>query len=218
MAIRYAGSTKGDGVMASHTRRHGLKRGARFSLFVVSYTPLFAIMSFQQIFQNKDYLHFAGFTEKAVLNFFRYFGASTFLIVISIFSLCGLLILLRNLDRRATESGEEITVTDVENKNSESIAYLFTYIIPFVFQDLSNIGQLIPIVALMSVTYAIYSNSSMMLINPTLSFWYSLYQIEYKDRAGKTKKTIVLTKERFLEEGDTLRPKRIAHKLNYGVA
>lgn len=204
--------------MASHTRRHGLKRGARFSLFIVSYTPLFAIMIFQQIYQNKDYLHPVEITKETALNFFRYFGVSSFLVIISIISLIGLLILLRNLERRASESGEEITVTDVENKNSEAIAYLFTYIIPFVFQDLSNISQLVPIIALMSVTYAIYSNSSMMLINPTLSFWYSLYQIEYKDNTGKTKKTIVLTKERFLEEGDTLRPKRIAHKLSYGVA
>lgn len=204
--------------MASHTRRHGLKRGARFSLFIVSYTPLFAIMVFQQIYQNKDYLHPVEITKETALNFLRYFGVSSFLVIISIISLIGLLILLRNLERRASESGEEITVTDVENKNSEAIAYLFTYIIPFVFQDLSNISQLVPIIALMSVTYAIYSNSSMMLINPTLSFWYSLYQIEYKDNTGKTKKTIVLTKERFLEEGDTLRPKRIAHKLSYGVA
>ncbi|WP_046070255.1 hypothetical protein [Pseudomonas synxantha] len=204
--------------MASHTRRHGLKRGARFSLFIVSYIPLFAIMSFQQIYQNKDFLNPVGITTETFLNFLRYFGVSSFLIIISIFCLIGLLILLRNLERRANESGEVITVTDVENKNSEAIAYLFTYIIPFVFQDLSNISQLVPIIALMSVTYAIYSNSSMMLINPTLSFWYSLYQIEYQDHTGKTKKTIVLTKERFLEEGDTLRPKRIAHKLSYGVA
>jgi hypothetical protein len=175
-------------------------------------------MVFQQIYQNKDYLHPVEITKETALNFLRYFGVSSFLVIISIISLIGLLILLRNLERRASESGEEITVTDVENKNSEAIAYLFTYIIPFVFQDLSNISQLVPIIALMSVTYAIYSNSSMMLINPTLSFWYSLYQIEYKDNTGKTKKTIVLTKERFLEEGDTLRPKRIAHKLSYGVA
>lgn len=203
--------------MTENNRRHGLKKGARLALFIVSYIPLFAIMSFQQIYKNSNFLNYTEINKESLTNFIHYFGASTFLISISTCSLGGLLILLKNLKRRATESGDTFKVSDVENKNSEAIAYLFTYIIPFVFQDLSDISQLIPIIALMSVTYAIYSNSSMMLINPTLSFWYSLYQIEYQDNAGKTKKTIVLTQERFLEEGDTIRLKKIAHKLNFGI-
>jgi hypothetical protein len=196
-------------------RKHGLTRLARLTLFLVSYIPLFLIMIFQQLYKNSEYLHFGGLNKAALLIFVKNFGVTTVLVFISVTSLIALLLLLRNLTERANESGETTKITEVENKNSECIAYLFTYIIPFVFQDSSDPSQLVPIITLMVVTYTIYVNSSMILINPTLSFWYSLYHVEIEAGTNK-KKVIILTGERFMEEGDIVKIKRIAHKLYFG--
>lgn len=201
--------------MQNNDRKHGLTRLARLTLFLVSYIPLFLIMVFQQLYKNSDYLYFGGFNKTALLMFVKNFGVTTVLVFISVTSLIALLLLLRNLTERASESGEITKITEVENKNSECIAYLFTYIIPFVFQDSSDPSQLVPIITLMVVTYTIYVNSSMILINPTLSFWYSLYHVEIESGTNK-KKIIILTSERFMEEGDVVKIKRIAHKLYFG--
>ncbi|MDI3270839.1 hypothetical protein [Pseudomonas sp. AL03] len=204
-------------MQSSRDRRHGLTRLGKLTLFLVSYIPLFLIIIFQQFYKNSDYLSFGGFNSDAWMNFAKKFGVATTLIIISVLAVIFLMILLQNLLERAEESGEISKVVDVENKNSESIAYLFTYIIPFVFQDPADPAQLIPIITLMCVTYTIYVNSSMILINPTLSFWYSLYHVEVENLAGAKKKIIILTKEKFMEEGDLLKMKRIAHRLYFGI-
>ncbi|WP_025857091.1 hypothetical protein [Pseudomonas sp. CHM02] len=204
-------------MQSSRDRRHGLTRLGRLTLFLVSYIPLFLIIIFQQFYKNSDYISFGGFNSDAWMNFAKKFGVATTLIIISILAVVFLMVLLKNLGDRAEESGEISKVVDVENKNSESIAYLFTYIIPFVFQDPADPAQLIPIVTLMCVTYTIYVNSSMILINPTLSFWYSLYHVEVESLAGVKRKIIILTKEKFMEEGDLLKMKRIAHRLYFGI-
>lgn len=203
--------------MSNTDRRHGLKPLARVSLFLVSYLPLFLIMIFQQIYKNADYLHFGGFNKLALITFGQKFGAALFIAIVAILSALSLYVLLSDLSERAVDSGEVYRVVEVENKNSESIAYLFTYIIPFIFQDISDLAQLIPIMTLMWVTYTIYVNSSMILINPALSFWYSLYQVELTNGGSKNTKSIVLTRERFMEEGDTLKIRAIAHKIYFGI-
>ncbi|MFK3725478.1 hypothetical protein ACI2KE_16755 [Pseudomonas monteilii] len=201
--------------MQHKERKHGLTGLARLTLFLVSYIPLFLIMIFQQLYKNSEYLNFGGFNKNAFLTFFKHFGVTTILALVSAMSLIALLLLLRNLTERTSESGETTKITEVENKNSECIAYLFTYIIPFVFQDSADPSQLVPIITLMVVTYTIYVNSSMILINPTLSFWYSLYHVEIEIGATN-KKIVILTSERFMEEGDVVKIKRIAHKLYFG--
>lgn len=55
------------GILECHTlileiymRVNKLRLGARFSLFIVSYLPLFFIMCFIQLYTHKDYLHWGG--------------------------------------------------------------------------------------------------------------------------------------------------------------
>lgn len=100
---------------------------------------------------------------------------------LSFLGVLGVAFLIPNMRRRAESNGVLVKVVDIENKNNESISYLFTYIIPFVFQDLSSVVSVFSIGVLLVVTYLIYSNSSMVLINPVLSVWYSLYLVEYED-------------------------------------
>ncbi|AOT08266.1 hypothetical protein S4054249_10620 [Pseudoalteromonas luteoviolacea] len=197
-------------------RQNRLKFGARFSLFIVSYLPLFFIMSFTQLYQYKQYLNWGGINLVAISNFFKYFGAVAVIGVVSIVGILGLLMLLKNVKRRCVQGGREAVVQEIENKNSESITYLFTYLIPFVFQDLSSFTNVVSIAVLLIVTFMIYVNSGMILINPTISMRYTLYQVTYKDHeSGNSRKGMIITKCNFLEEGDKIEMEDVGHKLFY---
>ena len=199
-------------------RKADLKVGARLTLFLVSYLPLFSIMGFTQLYKYKQYLNWGGFNSESLCIFSKYFGAISVLGVLSAFGIFGLYFLLSNVKRRAETSGDAITIIDIENKNSESISYLFTYLIPFVFQDLSSITNVFSVVVLLIVTFLIYSNSSMLLINPTISVKYSLYMVEYNTSSSdKKKKGMIISKNRFLEEYDKVKIKKIGHKLFFAV-
>lgn len=196
----------------------GLTRGAKYSLFIVSYAPLFFIMSFNQFYKYREFLSWGGINKKSLLCFGKYFGAISVLIALLFIGSFGLFILLRNIHRRTELNGDIVNIIDIENKNSESITYLFTYIIPFVFQDLSQLTNVVPVFVLLAVTFRIYTNSSMILINPTISLKYSLYMTEYKYPGSEViRKGMLLTKNKFLEEDDSVKIKKIGHKLFYAV-
>lgn len=72
-------------------RRYELKSGAKLTLFLVSYIPLFLIMCFTQLYEYRDYLVWGGLSYESLLNYIRYFGAVTVLILMSFFGLVGLL-------------------------------------------------------------------------------------------------------------------------------
>lgn len=197
-------------------RQNRLKFGARLSLFVVSYLPLFFIMGFTQVFKYKGYLNWGGINEESLYVFIRYFGAVTLLAIVSLVGFIGLTILLRNVKRRCETGGREAEILEIENKNSESITYLFTYLIPFVFQDLSSFTNVVSIAILLVVTFMIYVNSGMILINPTISIKYTLYQVVYKDLESGNKRTgMIITKCNLLEEGDKIEMEDVGHKLFY---
>ena len=199
-------------------RKYILKPGAKLALFLVSYTPLFLIMCFTQLYEYRDHLAWGGLNYTSLVNYLRYFGAVTALIIMSAFGLAGLRFLLSNMRRRAGVNGKLVKVVDIENKNSESISYLFTYIIPFVFQDLSSVTNVFSVGVLLVVTYLIYSNSSMILINPTLSMTYSLYHVEYEDISNSImRKGMIVSKNKFLEEGDEIKIQSMGHKLYYAI-
>jgi hypothetical protein len=173
-------------------------------------------MCFVQIYTYRNYLNWNGISYESLSIFAKYFGAVTILILISLFGIFGLIIFLKNVKRRCRTSGRTVKIVDIENKNSESISYLFTYIIPFVFQDLSTLTNIIPIAVLLLVTALIYTNSSMILINPTISIKYTLYQVTYLDIESKKKRTgMILTKSKYLEEDDYLDIEDVGPKLFY---
>jgi hypothetical protein len=200
------------------TRRQGLKGGARLALFLVSYVPLFLILIIQQLYKYSEHLTWGGLNPESIYLFIKYFGAVSVLVTASLLGLLGLWLLIANVSRRAQLSGDAVTIIDIENKNSESISYLFTYLIPFVFQDLSDPISVLSVTILLVVTFLIYTNSSMLLINPTISMWYSLYQIEYIEHGTeKKKKGMILSKDKYLEEHDQVKLKRLGHRLYYST-
>ncbi|EAA0680655.1 hypothetical protein DKP45_16235 [Salmonella enterica subsp. diarizonae] len=192
-----------------------LKTGARLTLFLVSYMPLFLIMTVNQLYKKKDYLHWGGMHKEAFAVYVENFGAITVIILLVLFGVMGLVLLLSNMEERVENDGDLVKIIDIENKNSESISYLFTYLLPFLFQDLSDPISVFSLFILLLVTFLIYCNSSMILINPTLAIRYSLYNIVYTTGGKNEKKGMVICKSKYLDEDDYIKIQKIGHKLFY---
>ncbi len=48
------------------SRKEELKIGARLTLFLVSYMPLFLIMTVNQLYKKKDYLNWGGGEQEGI--------------------------------------------------------------------------------------------------------------------------------------------------------
>lgn len=185
---------------------------AEFVLFITSYIPLFILLIFKQVSENFEYLHLGGFTIESLVTFFKKFGFSSFLIIISIFSLIGCYLLFYNFNKNIN-NGENVTLIDVKNRNSESIGYIATYIIPFISQSFNTWYEIFAFLFLMLIIYRIYINSSLLLINPILSFIYSIYEVEYEEQNGKKRNGLIIIKDKYAEEETIVTIYSIGHKL-----
>lgn len=190
-----------------------LQRPAKFTLFVTSYFPLFVLIIGKQLSGNLAYLQFAGVSSKTLWVFFTKFGLSILLSILSIAGFLGVYWTFSNL-KKESKNGIPATLTDVKNRNNESIGYIATYIIPFLFEDLNGPFEFFSIVFLLAVIYKIYVNSTMVIINPILSFWYSIYEINYKIGAT-SRNALVITRSSELLEGERVKLYQIGFKLYY---
>lgn len=186
---------------------------AKFALFATSYSPLFLLIIVKQVYDNYSFLHFGGLNSEALACFFSKFFVATMLIGVILFGFIGCYILLSNLKKK--RGGDYVTITDVNNRNSESVGYIATYIIPFVFQDFGSLYEIFSIIFLLFVIYTSYVNSNMLLINPILSiFKYSLFEIRYVQN-NIEKSGLVITKDPLIKEGDDIKISAIGFKLYY---
>jgi hypothetical protein len=156
-------------------RLHGW---AQFTLFVTSYLPLFILIIIRQVFANIEYHHW-DFTAEGMKTFITKFGLSTLLGLISLFGWIGYTQTFGKIEEVA-KNGFPATVMEVQNKNSEAIGYIATYIIPFLFEAFDSWYNCIAVLLLLAIIYRIYINSSLLLINPVLSFRFAIYEIEYE--------------------------------------
>lgn len=191
-----------------------LTRQAQFSLFISSYAPLFLIIVLRQISHNIPYLHWGGWSFEAFLTLIRCFGLSIVLAPLTVIGFWGLHKLMGRLQERV-KSGSDVTVVDVKNKSGEAISYIGTYIIPFIFNDFSSMIDSVSMVILLTLIYSIYSNTSMVLINPILNLKYPIYEANLKF-SDSEKTCLVIIQSCSLEEGDNIRVYKIGHKLYFG--
>ena len=195
---------------------NNLRKEAQFVLFVTSYLPLFILIILKQFSENYPYLHWGGFNLDAIIFCVQRFGLSIIFMTISAMGIVGCKFLFQNLER-LSPNGDNVTVCKIDNKNSESIGYIATYIIPFLFQSFNGWYELAALLFLLLIIYRIYVNSNLILINPILSFKYSLFEIEYQQQNGKIRNGLIITKDRHLEEDSIIKIYEIGFKLFYGV-
>lgn len=194
------------------TNLHGL---AKFSLFVSSYTPLFALIILKQLFENYKYLHWGGFDCESLYVFVSNFGLSVLLGFLSFLGIGGLCLTFHNIKDNAN-NGIPVRVKNVSNKNSEAIGYIATYILPFLFQSLNGWYELISIMFVLFIIYRIYTNSSMLLINPLLNCFYSIWEIEYIEN-GKEKNGLAIYVNKYLYDGSQVKIYEIGYKLFFAI-
>jgi hypothetical protein len=193
---------------------NNLKGMAQFVLFATSYIPLFILIVFKQISENYIFLSWGGFDWSAIWICVQNFGLAILAIMISILGYFGYKITFQNLEK-ASVNGDNVTVTNVDNKNSESIGYIATYIVPFLFQSFNGFYETFALIFLMIIIYRIYINSNLILINPILSFKYSIFQIEYKQQNGKIKNGLAIIRDKYLAEDSVIKIYEIGFKLFY---
>ncbi len=191
---------------------HGI---AQFALFVTSYFPLFLLIIIRQVSENSDYLNYGGFEWGSIKVFLLKFGLSAILSMVSLIGLFGYWKTLGNIEEVA-ENGRPVKIKDVKNKNSEAIGYIATYIIPFLFQSFSSWYECISVLFLLGIIYRIYINSSLLLINPILSFRFSIYEIEYKD-GDKEKNGLIISRNKYLQDEADIKIYEIGHKLYFAI-
>ncbi len=165
--------------------------------------------------ENSEYLHWAGFTFYGFKLFVVKFGLSVILIFISIVGWFGYNQTLGNIEDVA-KNGFPVVIKDVKNKNSEAIGYIATYIIPFLFQNFDSWVECFSILFLMIIIYRIYINSSMLLINPLLSFRFSIYEIDYEQN-GKIRNGLIISRNKNLLDDAGVKLYEIGHKLYFAT-
>lgn len=188
------------------------------ALFITSYIPLFLIVIAKQLKDGSDYLCWGGWSRDALWCCATHFGISLVLAVVTIFGIGGIIVLLRNLETNL-DNGQTVRVTKISNRNSEAVGYIATYIVPFLASDFTSWYECVIFVVVMALIYVIYTNSNMILINPLLSIWYSLLEVEYKtvgDSSGELHDALVITDNKNYKENVNYQMYPIGFKLYYG--
>ena len=182
-------------------------------LFLTSYSPLFVCIIVRQLYYNRSFLHFAGFNKTGILCLLQKFGLSIFLGFLLALVILGTIIFIKKL-RSISKNGNNVTVKSISNKNAESIGYIATYIIPFLFQSFDELGDIIPLLILLIIIYRIYVTSSLLLVNPVLNCRYSLFEMEYEEK-GDIKQGLMISPFRDIYESDNIKIFNIGYKLFY---
>lgn len=191
---------------------NNLKIIPQIGLFITSYTPLFLIIIIKILVKNSNYLYWGGMNKDAILIFLSKFGLVTLTSIIIILSFLIVKLTLINL-QSSIDNGFIVRISNVNNKSAEIISYIATYIIPFVYDANEPLDFLIMFI-LVSIIFMIYINSPLLIVNPILGLKYGIYEITFKQN-GITKSAIVLSKDKYLLEGNMIKLLSIGHKIYY---
>ena len=160
-------------------------------MFLSSYVPLIIIFSIR------------------VVNNYRYFTISGIIISIIL-----TIILLRILKATAQFPIEPISLSSVNYKSSDLLAYMFSYVFPFLDLDPGSYIDSIIILFIFVILAVIYINSNMIYINPMLSvFGYKIYEITSKTNDVY----ILITKKSKLPVGEILDVHDLGSNVKMGV-
>lgn len=150
----------------------------RILLFLSSYAPLFGLLAWRSRSCEPLWLSLAALSAAAIT---------------------GLLIVVLVA---GTFRGPVLTVSRIQPRDAETLAYVATYLIPFLALDLTDSEDLISFVVFMSILGIISVTSHALFVNPVLSLLgYHTYDITDPDNQVY----FVLTRSNP-RPGDQLRP------------
>lgn len=198
--------------MKASQRINYLKLPAQISLFGISYLPLFLILIARTIIKGRDFLYWGGFNSIAVSTFITHFGIALLLIMFIISATYGTIQTFNNINRYK-ESGFKTSIKSVNSKSAETINYLATYIIPFVY-DVQSIFDAYIMAFIVVLIFIVYINSSLIAVNPILAMKFGIFEIEYQEN-DQIRNAIIISSNKYLLEGDNVKLYQIGHKLYY---
>ncbi len=197
-----------------HTKINSLNGMAPLVLFLSSYMPLFALIIVRQVFSNKDYFVWEGICLDGIINLLHYFGVSIVCVFLIGFGLLGTNRTIKNLDAKV-DNGNNVVVTEISSMNDEPLAYVATYIIPIMFQNYSDLSDVITLTIIFYIVYRLYIHSKLILVNPMLSLKYSIFSIRFQD-GNIMRQGILISKDKYIEEGETAKIYNVGYQLYYG--
>ena len=151
-----------------------LKNYIKWLLFLSSYVPLYLIL-----------LLFVWDSNRLIFYF---------LIGLTAITIIALLIVLKALN-----SFEKtfVKLKKVDPKNSEFISYIFTYILPFLSSNFSDVKYIIAMAGIFLLIGFMYVRSNLIYTNPLLNLLgYDLYEIE----DHKENIMVLITKASYLKK------------------
>ncbi|MDO8508936.1 MAG: hypothetical protein Q7S27_04595 [Nanoarchaeota archaeon] len=169
-----------------------LNKFSKIILFYFAYLPLFVILAISNIFQMKYLL----VTLSGLI----------------LFGFIFIWLLLKTI-KSVTSSQEKVSIN--ENKNSEYLGFLITYIIPFLV-SFTGIRSIISFCILFFLIAYLYIDTSLFGVNPLLKifFGYNIYQVSL----GKTT-YFLLSKNKHLQGEKNLDIKKLGGNvlIEYGA-
>lgn len=200
--------------MAKGLKVNSLIGLAPLMLFLSSYIPLFGIIALRQIISNFDYLNWAGFSCSGIMLFVTHFGIASLCMVFIIVGSIGTYFVFE-LIKSDAPNGNNSKIIEVTSMNDEALGYLATYVIPLLYQDYSNLMDFCTMIVIFVIIYKLYVNSKLLLVNPMISFKYSIYSIKYHD-GDIQRQAMLISPDKNILENDTVKLYNIGYQLFYG--
>lgn len=200
--------------MAKGLKVNSLIGLATLMLFLSSYIPLFGIIALRQIISNFDYLNWAGFSCSGIMLFVTHFGIASLCMVFIIVGSIGTYFVFE-LIKSDAPNGNNSKIIEVTSMNDEALGYLATYVIPLLYQDYSNLMDFCTMIVIFVIIYKLYVNSKLLLVNPMISFKYSIYSIKYHD-GDIQRQAMLISPDKNILENDTVKLYNIGYQLFYG--
>lgn len=197
-----------------HTNVNSLNGMAPLVLFLSSYMPLFILIIVRQLFSNNDYLVWGGICLDGLMNLLHYFGVSIVCAFLVLIGFLGTHFTLKNLDAKV-DNGNNVEIVEISSMDDEPLAYVATYIIPILFQNYSDLSDVVTLTVIFYIVYRLYIHSKLILVNPILSLKYSIFNIKFQD--GNIKRQgILISKDKYIEEGEIAKIYNVGYQLYYG--
>lgn len=200
--------------MKDNQRVNNLTIISQLALFGVSFAPLFLVLIIKMMYKESSFLHWGGFYKEAVIVCANHFWIVSFFIIYQLFSFVFTKVTLKSIDKQV-KNGFEVKLKSVNNKSSETINYLATYIIPFVYDVNSKIDIVIMLMLLVFM-FLIFRNSTLLLANPILTLKYGVYDFSYIE-GDVEKSALVISNNKYWIENDLIKIYQIGHKMYYGI-
>lgn len=193
-----------------------LKNTFKCLLFISSYTPLFIILILKSFGNNKELTEHNRLCKDGIVyctkgflqtnyNDILYLIISSSIILVTV-SISVIFLFLFIFKEAKIIAPMYINIESIENKNSEILSYIGTYLIPFIGIDLNSPLDFISTFFLFVIIGTLYIKSELILVNPLLSiFGYNIFSCKIPANSSDlSHNKIVITKRKSIDEGRIL--------------